>query len=1422
MGAKQEIRFLRSFFDHMNRLMNIFMNRHFVCASLRLLLSVCCSGLIPISYTKASNSSQYYFEHLTNYHGLSSDVILDIVQDSKGFMWFCTEDGLNRYDGYGFRTFRKDYSNPNSLIDNDLKCMAEDSEGRLWIGTNNQGISIFDPSAESFSHLSVNQGDPRLPTNLIRALYIDESDNVWIGTDNYGLLRITPGGELIIYRILHSHMSSLVNIRTIYKDSNGLLWIGSWNNGLFYYEQENDDFVPVELPWSDKAAHMPVTAILDDREGRLWVGSWEHGLFILDGSVEKGFDIIRHPYIHDDYYTSGLKTYSGHIVFSIDQDRQGNIWVGTNNGAAVFRAGNIMDPFLIPADSQSRYAPRNSQISRIYTDREGLMWMGTRGSGVHKVNVNRHQFFKHTVPHSTSNIFEETAVFSLFEKCQDTLYVGIKSEGFYLFDIVSETFVPYREAPFYADLPIINTAYAFERDHFGRVWMGTRYNGVWIMDHKTESMVNMRQWFQGFNVRKVYTLMLDVDNNMWAGTDQGLYIFTPTDGPDGPAYDMLHYAHDPTDEQSISGNHITSIIQDSKGYFWIGTLNNGLNWFESTFPGRDMKFRRFHANETETAGLSSNRINAILEDHAGRIWIGTEGGGGLSYYDRVEKQFISFSSADKLIADHVVGMLQDNQRMIWLTTNRGMTKMDVTDIDNPRFVYFTTADGLQGNIFISGAVLKTSDARFYAGGYQGFNGFLPGSPLPEMAKAEVAVTDIKLGNESVRYCHDDNNPLVLTNKDKVLAVHFTLLSYKDSDNNRFAYKLEGFDHEWNYRDASNRQAVYTNLPRGRYTLKIRAANSNGFWSADERHIDILVKPALMASNLAVFIYFVVFSLIVYGLIRLAIYRTKVRQQLQLEKYEQMKLEQIHQLKMRSFANVSHELLTPLSILNCIIDNKLSKNGLTGDIAGTLKKNVNKLKRLIDQLMIMKKIDAGHMKLKVREADIRQFLYGIHKGFLPIAKKKNLQFAFYCDEDCIPGFFDHDKVEVIVQNLLSNAFKFTESGGILMQCSLKYRGNIRWVVITVQDTGCGICDKDIEEIFERFTRVNENQSLPGIGIGLDLVKSLTNIHKGYIEVKSHQDVGTKFIVEVPIEKRYYSTDEISAQPALDENVQPDSDGEPVVGDMSDYEEGTGDKTVPASPAYNTKTLLLVEDNDDLRKELHDFLSCHYHVDEAEDGVVAMEMAKYLSPDIIVSDVIMPRMDGFELCENIKTNFETSHIPVVLLTARTDDVSQTEGYASGADSYLTKPVNLQLLLARINGIVDAREGLKEFYRRRCIFAPELSEINIPPLDEKYIKRATMIIEENIENPEFNVQMLTTEMSTSNSMLYRKFNKLLGMTPNELIKNIRIKYSADLLAKGCYSVSEVAYSIGFNDLSYFGKCFKKTYGMSPSEYKEQNTET
>ncbi len=1382
-----------------------------MAGGLRYVVLLICKLLLLTASISATD--RYYFDHLSNQHGLSSDVIMDIIQDQQGFLWFCTEDGLNRYDGYTFTKYRKDYDHQNSLVDNYTTCITEDLTNRLWIGTRNHGISIYDPNSGIFEQVSTTYGSVRLPTNNINALYADKLGNIWIGTENYGIMRISEAGVLTIYRTKHKHLANLINIKAIYEDQDGRLWIGSWNHGLFYYNAEDDDFVNIELPWSANLLARPVISIHQAADGKYWVGSWGHGLWILEGSVEKGFEVTHHPYLHKNYFQYGHRAPSGDLAFSIDSDSRGYVWVGSNNGVAVFEPGNVLMPLLIETDINNRFAPDNSLVSKVFVDKEGLIWLGTEGSGIHKINTWRNSFFSHYIPHSPSNIFQETSVFSMFEKDEDVLLIGIKSEGFYEYNRKTDEFIPYRDIPFYSGIPIINLAYGFERDHSGRVWMGTRYQGVQVFDYDNNEFFSLSTRFRRFNARTSYTLMRDVDNNMWIGTRNGLFIFKWHEETTGGSYELLHYTHNPGDSRSISCNHVVSVLQDSKGHIWIGTLNGGVNRFSGIFPGEDMVFERYLSDTLSNTQITGNRINDIFEDLSGRIWVGMEGGGGLGLFDPDKEGFTMLSAVDDLPGDHVFAIHQDKEAIFWLSTNRGIVRMDADDVDNLKFTFFTAADGLQGNVFIRGSKLVTPDGMLYFGGYNGFNAFNPGNNLPEIVQPEVAITNIMLRNETIRYDPDSGKPLVISHRDKVLNVHFTVTSFKDPGNNRFAFKLEGFDDDWNFRDATSRQAVYTNLKRGKYTLYIIAANANGIWSEKPVKLDLIVKPALFASDLAFISYAIIFFLIIYGLMRLMLYRATVQQQLQLEKIEQKRLEQVHQLKLRSFANVSHELLTPLSVINVIIDNTLAKKGDSQEVFGLLKKNVGKLRKLIDQLLLMRKIDTGHLKLKVHEGELSNFLRDIYQGFTPLAAKKNLKFDFICEEIPLSGYFDGEKLETIVQNLLSNAIKFTDTGSVELHCRTFYRNDTRWAEVIVKDTGCGISEEDIEAIFERFARLNDNKAIPGMGIGLDLVRSLTRLHKGHLDVSSFPGQGTAFTVEIALDIGHYSMEEISRQQALSQHVD-------VVDEL--LEKGLAEHQdifikPKEHPVIHSRTLLLVEDNDDLRQLIGKFLFGHFQVEQAEDGAAAYEIAKYLSPDIIVSDVIMPKMNGFELCNKIKSDFSTSHIPVILLTAKTDDSSKTEAYGYGADSYLTKPVNLELLITRINSILDARDGMKEYYRRRCVFTPELSNIQIPQLDETFIKQATEIIKKNMEDPEFNVQSLTVEMGTSNSMLYRKFNKLLGVTPNELIKNIRIKYAAELLSQGKYTVSEVAYSIGFNDLSYFGKCFKKAYGVSPSDFKE-----
>lgn len=1377
--------------------------------------------LTLVSPHSLNAQSPYYFESITHQNGLSSDIITDIYQDREGYLWFSTEDGLNRYDGYSFKIFRKDFQNHNSITDNNVKAIAEDRSGRLWIGTRINGISVFDKNAGTFTTISTDEGPVRLPTNNIESLHIDNSNNIWIGTENYGILRITPEKELVVYRAKNRNLSNLTSVKTIYEDSNNKLWIGTWGSGLYYYDPENDNFFPVDLSWPENLSRRPVVAIHEDRYGRFWIGTWENGLFLISGSAEQGFEIVKHTHIHDDLVFDQQNIPSGDIVFSIDQDREGNIWIGSNNGVAVFNIDDIYNPVYIKADKNHPHSPNNSQIFKVFKDREGLIWLGTKGDGIHKVNVERFRYFAHEIPHFESSIFQETAVYSIFEKDEENIYMGVKSEGFIIYNSKTRKFTSYRDDPFYGSMPKINTAFSFEQDQKQRLWMGTRYYGAFIFDHHNEEIISLRELFPELDVREVSVIFRDLDNNIWIGSDNGLHILRYIDDPWDKEYEWVHFPPNSPAAASVGSSHITSIIQDSRGHVWVGTLNNGLNRFTGTFPSHDAVFEHFSVSGDKANVLPSNRINDLFEDNSGNIWIATEGNAGsLALFNPQENNFVSFNKSDGLIGDHVFSILQDPDGFLWLTTNKGIVRFHKNEEKEPEMIYFTTADGLQGNIFIRNSKKVASDGSFFFGGYNGFNIFDPHGVKLDKTPPRVAITRLMFGDEVVAHNPAINEPYIVSYQDKVFTVDFTLLSYKDPGNNRFAWKLEGFDKDWVYRDASVRQAVYTNLRRGKYSFLVKAANSNGVWSGEPERIDFIVKPALMASYPALAIYALILIFIVYGAGRMIIYRSRMRQQLLLEKLEQRKLEQIHQLKLRSFANVSHELLTPLSVINCVVDNYTGEDDSSVQSMKLMKKNVNKLKKLIDQLLLMRKIDTGHMKLAVKKGDIKPLLQDIFNAFKPLASGKDLEFKLEFEKEEFYGYFDAEKLEMIIQNLLSNALKFTASGQVVVKCNTVFNDGKKWFAVSVSDTGSGIAAQDLEKVFERFSRVNENQAIPGMGIGLDLVRSLTHIHKGKINVDSKEGIGTTFIIEIPLEKDFYDGSEIKYQPLLNEQTDPvATDTQLALEKIPEVEDDSSGKDNVVK-AEGKRTLLLVEDNEDLRLVIGGFLSQYFEVEEAEDGAVALEIARYLSPDVIVSDVIMPNMSGFELCNRIKSDIETSHIPVVLLTARVDDSSKAEAYSYGADSYLTKPVNTELLLTRINSILDAREGLKDYYRRRCIFAPEENNVKIPPLDETYIKRATELIEKNLENPEFSVQMLTTEMGTSNSMLYRKFNKILGVTPNELIKNMRIKFAAEMLSRGTYTVSEVAYSIGFNDLSYFGKCFKKAYGISPSDFKDSKS--
>jgi len=1369
--------------------------------------------ILIISFTVAGQKeSGYFFETISSRDGLSSDNITEIYQDKEGFLWILTHDGLNRYDGYSFKTLKPDYSKNVTFTGNHFTAIEEDKQGRLWLGTHNNGINIYNKNTGKVSIITTNTENPKLPSGNISDLHIDEAGNKWIGTDNYGLLRLDTNNHLTVYRTKRDHLASVSNITVIYEDNGGRLWIGSWKNGLFYYDKHHDDFKQVTLPWPYPIDHKNIESLHQDRQGRLLIGTWGHGLFRLDSASQKARNIEYYSYLNESLAETLNDDEVGNIIYSIETDKSGKVWMGTNDGILVSNGKNLSAPLRIRANQDLDYAPDHSQIFTFFSDREGIMWMGTQGGGLHKVNPDRRWFKLHEVKLDQSQLIRESSVYSFCELDKNNILVGVKTEGFLQYNKTTHSYTSYTKLNNFKQLPRLNLVYDFHKDPFGRIWLGTRYKGAYMVDPDNTSSINLNDLYDNFNCHAVYAFMQDVDQNIWVGTNNGVYIFKYLKDSE-EQYKLFHSSHNQDDTTSLSGNSITSIYQDSHGDVWLGTMNNGLNRYRDNFVNEEMRFQRYKPNAGDSKSLSSSSINDIYESSKERLWIGTNGG-GLIKYNRDQDHFTSYGKKDGLIADNVATIIESPDSLLWMGTNKGIVRLHLNENGEPRFINFTVKDGLQGRIFIRGAKFRSAyDSTYYFGGYNGFNSFQPDRIHFPAVQPQIGITELTF-NGNPRYINPQRNkPIEVPHEVKTISVEYSSLSFNNPGRNQYAYKLEGYNEHWQYNEASDRKAVFSNLRPGDYTLKIKASNSNGVWSKEPLTLPLHVEPSPYASNVAFLIYSIVFIGIFYLIVRTIVYRAKMKQELRFEEELRAKKEKQHQFKLRLLTNISHEFLTPLSIISCVIEDNSAREKFSGDSVQVIQRNISSLKNLVNQFMLIRKSEAGTLELDVSHNNMKEHLDDIYKAFYPLADQKGLQYELMVSQNLGYSYYDRDKLEKILYNLLSNAFKFTENGGVYIYANHNIQEGTRHVQIRVADTGEGIPEEKYDKIFKRFKRLGNNTT--GIGIGLELAKNLVELHRGSINVKSKLNSGTTFIIDIPVDPTAYKTHELGDDRSV-EDAFVIMEEKPVALNNSELLFNDPERAAEGNQK-NDRKLLLIEDNDELRGIISQFLSRYYNVKALNKCDQALDAIHKTFPDVIVSDVMMQGMDGFELTREIKNDLEVSHIPVILLTAKIDDDSKIRGYDYGADSYITKPVNLKLLHTRIKSLFEAWENIRQYYSGSQIdLEPGHSGIKLTSMDEKYIKRAIETIRENISNSEFNVQELVHEMGTSSSMLYRKFNKIVGMSPNEYIKSTRLKAAASLLYNNDYSISEVAYTTGFNDLSYFGKCFKKQYGISPTDYK------
>ena len=1358
-------------------------------------------------------SAEYNFTRIDINQGLSHNQVHCIFKDSKGFVWIGTNSGLNRFDGYTFKVFRHIPYDSTSLSDNRIQNIFEDPSGRLWVSTMSSYI-VYDPVTEKFSHDNeLFHKNIEIPADSISRIRQDNSGNIWFICDQLGLFLYNINSDSMIH-LTHNpdDTASIHNgpISSIGTDSKGNYWILSFYGVLEKLDKKTYKVIYRNRVLQERFPMWRDLHLFTDRDNDFWIysGSSDEGIILFD--TESG----RYKHFHQN---SAQYRLNNNIVNCITQDNNGLIWVGTDHGGInLIDKNDFIVRILQHNPDNSRSLSQNS-ITALYKDNDDIVWVGTFKKGLCYYHENLYKFklYQHqpndpnSLPHNDINCFQEDE--------KGNLWIGTNGDGLIYFDRRNGTFKSFRNDPSdphtLSNDVIVNMLYDSEKI----LWLGTYYGGLNRYDGK--SFRSYRHNITNPNSLsndRVWEIFEDSQKNLWIGTlGGGLDIF------DRGTKTFRHYRNG--EPNSIHSDFILHLTEDRQGNIWIGTAN-GVDCFD---PKKQI-FKHYSYDATDDNSISHNVVIAILVDSRGLIWLATQE--GLNIFEPGTDQFYRYYVDEGLPDNNILALLEDDVSNIWASTTSGITNIRVglkkgENGYSLEFTNYNESDGLQGKEFNEGVAFKTSHGELIFGGPDGFNIFNPSDLIFNTKPPDVLITSLQIFNKTIGIGQKFNGRVVLEksiaqtseislkNFEDVISIEFAALNFIHPEKNRYEYMLEGFNRDWMQAPSYDRKATYTNLDPGEYMFRVRASNNDGIWNTQGTSLKIIVRPPLWKTKAAIFSYFVLLLTALIVLRYLILFKERIRVRYDQERKEARRRHELDLLKIKFFTNVSHEFRTPLSLIIAPLE-KLLKKPDNETLRSQLKlmyRNSRRLLNLVNQLLDFRRMEVQKIDLKPAYGDIVIFINEIFQTFTDLAERKHISFTYKTSHEEFFTWFDHDKLEKIVFNLLSNAFKFTPEGKSIeinmliepakknLQQPEESESAYDRVILEVIDTGLGIPSKNIDRIFDSFFQSDMPGNLisQGSGIGLSLTKEFVQLHNGTITVQSEPGKGSCFTVILPLYKR--SLGSSSGLADLPEKIL-----------IPDVEEESAIKQVAGK---KRALVLLVEDSDDFRFYLKDNLKEKYTIIEAGDGKEGILKAVGNMPDLIVSDVMMPGVDGFELCRQLRTNPNTSHIPIILLTARMSEQKKLEGFETGADDYITKPFSFEMLESRMNNLIEQRERIRSTFQQH--FKIEPGEIGITSLDEKLIGKALKLVEENMANPEFSVEKLSRELGMSRVHLYKKLTSLTGKTPIEFIRIMKLKRAAQLLGKSQLTVSEIAYEVGFNDPRYFSKYFKTEFGVLPSQY-------
>ena len=1402
---------------------------------------------ISILFVQFVAYPQLRLDHISGEEGLSQNTISSILQDKNGFIWIGTYYGINKYDGYSMDHFNFS-DGANGLSSNLIHSLFEDHEGYIWAGTADAGINRIHTSTGKIDRYFSEETTVGYFRN-IKKIHQTKSKKLFFNAEK-GLhfFKVSETGDLTIDTLV-THFNGIRHaIRDVIPASKGAHWVlTSQSDVKLWLLEENGtgNVVSPQLKSTDIKERLfnkgYVIGFIEQAKNTFWFVS--NRLELLKITINDDLEVIekeRVQLVPKD--SEHLRRNKQNVSIAVDKNNR--LWIA---GDGLLLNYDIASRKITNLNHNKNYKISDKQIEDLLIDNTNLLWFGTLDNGIYKIDLDNSTFLNAANFVSTTDQYtHKFHKYPLMAMCEDkegTIWFGAQRTGGLASiqesqlnkSLTNPSTQSWKLNYFNNDPifkhPIFNNIRRIFIDREQNIWIGSS-NGLGKLTKKNGSKDFDLKVFDAINdsngnpiKNAVFAIEEDASGNIWAGYWGKGLVKISSDANTGE-YKYTNFILSEDDHKNNLSNSIRDIFEDSNKQIWVATVG-GLNKVVERSDG-SIHFECYLNKESDSTSLSNNHILDVFQAKNGKMYVGTFGGGlnEMEFSPNGKVQFKHYKIAQGLPSNVVYQMNEDNQGNIWMLHVREISKLNTS---TGEITYFGRQDGFDIDEFQDNSMLKTSSGLLLCGGQNGFTFFNPEKLSVNNYKPQITISDFKLFDESVVPQEKIAGEVVLTKSINEtssieLPAHlnsleftFSSLHFSNPEKNLYKFILEGFEDKWQFSKGNERRfASYTNVPPGKYTFKVFGSNSVGIWTDAPKEIEITIKSPWYLTNSAFLIYSILFLFIGYVILRTRSNQLRLESKIALDKALHTKTVEMNTMKLQFFTNISHELRTPLTLILGPLQRIMNGNVdplYLKKLNIVMHKNSIRLLKLINQFLDFRKAESGNLQLLVREGDLVHFVHEIFTSFEEIALEKDITFIFVCQEKAMMGWFDNDKIEKTLYNLLSNAFKFTARGkSIKIELSKIEVANKYFAEIKVIDYGIGISKEDLESVFERFyqTKKEDNSIHIGSGLGLAYTKRLMEIHKGTIAISSELHKGTTCIFTIPIGKDSYSTENIIESQLQHYDFKYTRN---EVAGIKEDEIASIHISEPKVHPEETPTLLIVEDKKELQNYLSNLFSNTYIILTADNGEEGLKLALEQSPNIIISDLMMPKMNGIEMCKKIKSDIRTSHIPVIILTAKAGLEDEKEGLETGADAFVLKPFNNEILKLKVDNILRTKEQWIQKFNGSTT-TNSIKKLH-NRLDQEFLEKCIKIVKNNIQNPEFSVEIFSSEIGMSRSILYKKLKSISGLSTSEFTRMIRMKRAMKLLKSGRYSVTEVIYMVGFSDPKYFRKRFKEQFGNNPNEY-------